>query len=89
MLKRSITPKTTSPAVPQVSEGKDVKQEWEYEVLSLVGSETREMKEKLNELGVQGWLLVATTPVFIFRRPKLGEPEHFQGPIGFLGNRDG
>ena len=85
-LRRSTPPSTDAPVVPQVGEGKDAKtQEWEYEVLQDLG---KDMKEKLNELGKDGWILTATEPAFIFRRPKPPEPEKFRGPVGFGAPRD-
>ena len=61
-------------------QNKDLKQEWEYEVLSDVG---KDLKARLNELGAEGWILTSTEPAFIFRRPKKPEPERFRGPVGF------
>lgn len=69
-----------SPTVPQTEGGKDKTQEWEYEVVTSLG---KDIKEKLNELGAEGWILTATEPAFIFRRPKTPEPEKFRSPVGF------
>ncbi len=81
-LRRSTPQSNESPNIPQVAEGGPGPkiQEWEYEVLRDLGAD---MKEKLNELGLQGWILTATEPAFIFRRPKTSEPEKFRGPVGF------
>lgn len=84
MMRRSSPPSTGSPTVPEVVESKDVKQEWEYEVLTDMG---KDLKAKLNELGADGWILTATEPAFIFRRPKKPEPEKFRGPVGFAAPR--
>lgn len=86
-LRRATPPSAESPVVPQVAgDGKDTKvQEWEYEVLQDPG---KDMKDKLNELGRQGWLLTATEPAFIFRRPRHDEPESFRGPVGFGPSRE-
>ncbi|MBM3267116.1 MAG: hypothetical protein FJZ01_05645 [Candidatus Sericytochromatia bacterium] len=86
-LRRSAPPSGESPVVPQVAgDGKEPKvQEWEYEVLQDLG---KDMKDKLNDLGKEGWLLTATEPAFIFRRPRQPEPEKFRGPVGFGAQRD-
>ena len=83
MMRRSTPPSTpaapSGPQVPEV-EGKEIKQEWEYEVVSDMG---KDLKARLNELGAEGWMLTATEPAFIFRRPRKLEPERFRGPVGF------
>ncbi|MBM3274875.1 MAG: hypothetical protein FJZ00_06965 [Candidatus Sericytochromatia bacterium] len=85
--RRATPPSTESPHIPQVAgESKEPKvQEWEYEVLSDLG---KDMKDKLNDLGKQGWILTATEPAFIFRRPRQQEPEKLPRAVGFGANRD-
>ncbi len=86
-LRRATPQSSESPVVPQV--GGDSREpkvpEWEYEVLQDLG---KDMKDKLNELGKDGWILTATEPAFIFRRPKQHEPEKFRSPVGFGTTRE-
>jgi len=37
----------------------------------------------LNALGEEGWQLVATTPAFIFRRPRLEDGDGLRARVGF------
>lgn len=55
--------------------------EVEYEVLAL-SEDPKVLKQKLNELGQDGWQLVATTPAFVFRRMKRPE-EKPKTRVGF------
>lgn len=74
---------TSAPRAPMVDAGKDrLNPEVEYEVLALSG-EPNALKTKLNELGTEGWQLVATTPAFIFRRAKKPEEKAQKGRVGF------
>lgn len=66
-----------TPNVPNVESG-SMHQEWEYEVVEI----GENLKGTLNDLGKDGWSLVATTPAFIFKRPKRSE-EKLKGRVGF------
>lgn len=55
----------------------------EYEVLDLAGESPEALKKRLNELGEEGWALVATTPSFIFRRMKKTEEKKAERRVGF------
>jgi hypothetical protein len=55
----------------------------EYEVLELAGESPEALKKRLNELGEDGWALVATTPAFIFRRMKKTEEKKPERRVGF------
>lgn len=69
---------------PVVDSAKDrLNPEVEYEVLDLAGEKPEALKNKLNELGKDGWQLLATTPSFIFRRMKKAEEEKKRGRVGF------
>lgn len=57
--------------------------EVEYEVLDLTGTSGEALKTKLNELGKDGWVLVAAQPSYIFRRLKKAEEEKKRGRVGF------
>lgn len=41
------------------------------------------LEDKLNELGKDGWALVATSPQYIFRRMKKGDEEKPKQRVGF------
>ena len=85
MMRRSSPPSSqANPPVPEIVESKESKQEWEYEVVSDMG---KDLKTRLNELGADGWILTATEPAFIFRRPKKVEPSTFRAPVGFAAPR--
>lgn len=66
---------TGTPVVPSI-EGTP---EWEYEVIRELGSD---LKDHLNALGKEGWVLVATEPAFIFRRPR-SETKKSGARVGF------
>lgn len=69
---------------PVVDAGKDrLNPEVEYEVLDLAGEKPEALKNRLNELGKDGWQLLATTPSFIFRRMKKSEEEKKRSRVGF------
>lgn len=87
--RRQTPPSAESPAVPSVMDPltKPLSQEWEYEVLGDLGKE-KDLKDRLNKLGQKGWILVSTTPAFIFRRPKLPQEEKLRAPVGFGSTRD-
>ncbi len=55
----------------------------EYEVLDLAKESPEALKKRLNELGDEGWALVATTPAFIFRRMKKSEEKKNERRVGF------
>lgn len=55
----------------------------EYEVLSLDDLAPAALKERLNQLGDEGWALVATSPSFIFRRIKKTEEKKPRARVGF------
>lgn len=57
--------------------------EMEYEVLELGGCKGDTLKDKLNELGKDGWVLVSTEPAFIFRRIKKPEEAKKPSRVGF------
>ena len=52
--------------------------EWEYEILEDLGSDPR---ARLNELGMEGWMLVTASP-YIFRRPRLDD-QGLRSKVGF------
>ena len=73
-----------TPLPPVVSTKSDkLNPEVEYDVLSLPGDDPKALKDKLNELGAEGWQLVAASPLFIFRRMKKPEEEKKRGRVGF------
>lgn len=55
----------------------------EYDVLELADLSPDALKKRLNELGEEGWALVATTPAFIFRRMKKTEEKKNERRVGF------
>lgn len=55
----------------------------EYDVKDLVDLDPTELKDKLNELGKDGWALMATTPYFVFRRMKKQDEEKPKARVGF------
>jgi hypothetical protein len=55
----------------------------EYETLDLAGLAPGALKDRLNALGQEGWVLVATTPTFIFRRMKKVDTEKPKARVGF------
>lgn len=55
----------------------------EYDVLELGNLSASDLKAKLNEMGAEGWALIATTPHFVFRRMKKTEEEKKKGRVGF------
>lgn len=57
--------------------------EMEYDVLDLAGSKGDALKDKLNEMGKDGWVLVSTEPAFIFRRVKKPEESKKPARVGF------
>lgn len=57
--------------------------EVEYDVLDLANEKPEALRDKLNELGKDGWALVATTPSFIFRRMKKPEEVKLKKSVGF------
>lgn len=69
---------------PVVDSAKDrLNPEVEYEVLDLAGEKPEALKNRLNDLGKEGWQLLATTPSFIFRRMKKPEEEKKRSRVGF------
>lgn len=57
--------------------------EVEYDVLDLVSLAPEALKTRLNELGQEGWMLVSTSPSFIFRRLKKSEEGKTKARVGF------
>lgn len=55
----------------------------EYDVLDLADLGADALKKRLNDLGEEGWALVATTPHFIFRRMKKAEEKKSERRVGF------
>lgn len=55
----------------------------EYDVLDLSGLDADSLKKRLNEMGEEGWALVATTPHFVFRRMKKSEEKKAERRVGF------
>lgn len=75
---------STTVRPPVVEAGKDrLNPPVEYEVLDLAGTGADALKAKLNELGNDGWVLVAAEPSFIFRRVKKADEEKKRGRVGF------
>lgn len=76
---------TSSMKAPVVDSGKSdrLNPEVEYEVLDLAGQSGEALKNKLNDLGKDGWQLVSTTPSFIFRRIKVKEEVKLKKSVGF------
>lgn len=73
-----------APLTPVVSTKSDkLNPEVEYDVLSLPGDDPKALKDKLNELGADGWQLVAASPLFIFRRMKKADEEKPKSRVGF------
>jgi hypothetical protein len=55
----------------------------EYDVLTLGDLDAASLKTRLNELGQDGWLLVGTSPYFVFRRNKAPEKASPKKRVGF------
>jgi hypothetical protein len=74
----------SSVRAPQVDSGKGerLNPPTEYKVVDLSGAGAN-LEAKLNELGEEGWALVATTPSFIFRRMKKTEEAKKKARVGF------
>ncbi len=69
------------PVVPKVTPATgDARKhaEWEYEVLEDLGTDPR---ARLNELGLEGWMLVTASP-YIFRRPRMDD-QGLRTRVGF------
>jgi hypothetical protein len=75
----------TQVKAPIVDSGKSdrLNPEVEYEVLDLASEKPDALKNKLNDLGKEGWQLVSTTPSFIFRRIKVKEEAKLKKSVGF------
>jgi hypothetical protein len=75
----------TKVKAPQVDSGKSdrLNPEVEYEVLDLASLAPDALKDKLNDLGKDGWALVSTTPSFILRRIKVKEEVKLKKSVGF------
>jgi hypothetical protein len=71
-----------APRAPMVESGKGerLNPPTEYKVVDLSGAN---LEAKLNELGEEGWALVATTPSFIFRRMKKVDEGKKKARVGF------
>ena len=76
---------TTTPLKAPVVDSKAdrLNPEVEYEVLDLGSEKPEALKQRLNELGKDGWQLVSTTPSFIFRRLKKSEESKLKTRVGF------
>jgi hypothetical protein len=76
---------TTSLKAPSVDSGKAdrLNPEVEYDVLDLGGLSANDLKNKLNDLGKDGWQLVAASPSFIFRRLKKTDEVKLKKSVGF------
>lgn len=76
---------TSSVKPPVVDSGKTdrLNPEVEYEVLDLASQSGEALKNKLNDMGKDGWQLVSTTPSFIFRRIKVKEEIKLKKSVGF------
>ncbi|MEB3198249.1 MAG: hypothetical protein VKP62_13695 [Candidatus Sericytochromatia bacterium] len=55
----------------------------EYEVLDLAGEKSEALKQRLNQLGQEGWVLVAAAPLYVFRRARKPEDAKPKGRVGF------
>lgn len=71
------------PVVSSKSGDEKINPPTEYEVLELAGESPEALKKRLNELGEEGWALVATTPAFIFRRMKKSDEKKPERRVGF------
>ncbi|MEB3285720.1 MAG: hypothetical protein VKN33_10585 [Candidatus Sericytochromatia bacterium] len=74
---------TVRPPVVEASGESRLNPPSEYEVLALADLSPEKLKQRLNELGEEGWALIATTPSFIFRRLKKTEEKKQRPRVGF------